>query len=386
MKNPIKKRDFDQTVRPQDDFYRYANGGWLSNNNIPDNENRWGSFQILHHKNTKRLRTLLEENAAKKKHTDSEYKKLADLYNTAMDMKTRNKQCASYIAPALARIEGLADATELTDTIAWLHTIGVGVPWHIWIDQDDKESRRMVLRLAHGGIGVPDRDYYLKKDAESKRLLTAYVDYMTKMIAFENLFPEIGTEKAVKKIIAIEQKLARAGMDKVDCRDTEKIYNKTPLSKLKRTYKNIDWKHYFDVLKVPEKARSHINVDQPKFFAAVDNMIETVPLADWKIYLIWHLFDEYSGTFGKKHLDIRFEYYGKAIQGLLKPPTLWRRAVSVCNGLMPDMVGKMYIKHFFSSAAKKRMIQMTKDILTAFEARIEALTWMSAVTKKESKR
>lgn len=381
-KDVIEKRYFDSSIRPQDDFYRYVNNGWLKKNKIPASENRWGSFVTLQDTTRKNLRTLLSNIPNTKIRKGSEIAKMHDLYASAMDMKSRNKLGILALKKEIEIIESLENISEISELLAYLHARDVRAPFGLWIDQDDKNSKRMVLRISQAGLGMPDREYYLKKNTETKRIANAYQTYIRKMLALENRYKKNEINNVVKIILKIEQKLAKASMDKVDLRDAHKIYNKYSVSSLKKQYSSIAWDTYFDLLKVPKKARQHVIIDQPVFLDTVNKLLKDVPIHEWKIYLHWHFLDTYSGVLGEDFLLVRFAYYGKSLQGLAKMPELWKRGVGVVNSIMPDALGKLYVEHYFSKKSKKRITALVHNLLEAYRIRIKELDWMSQNTKK----
>lgn len=384
---PINKQDFDTSIRPQDDFYRYVNGGWLKRNTIPPTESRWGSFLILRDENRKNLHNILKELTEKKTpKKGSDVEKLKDLYLSSMDMHRRNRQKLTYLEESFARIDNLSGRDAYTSLFAYLHLRSIDAPFALWFDQDDKNSERMVLRIGQGGIGVPDRDYYIKKDKESKRILEAYKKYLYGMLRLEGFYKKKEVPKVVATILRIEKKLAIASMAKVDRRDPHKTYNKRTVIELQKDYPYMNWKEYFDLLGVPKKARQHIIVDQPKFLEEVNKLLRTTSISDWKKYLRWHFLDEYAGTLGEDFLAVQFTYYGKAIQGLVKMPELWKRSVGVTNSVLPDTLGKLYIKKYFPESSKKKISILVKNLIKAYRLRLKELDWMSESTKKKALR
>ena len=383
----ISKKDFDTSVRPQDDFYRFVNGGWFKRNTIPPTENRWGSFITLRHQNIKILRALLG-NLTKRKNLKkgSDYQKLQTLYASSMNMRKRNRQGLTYLMETFDHIEHIKQREDMTSVLAFLHMRGTDAPWMLWIDQDDKNSKRMVLRISQGGLGVPNRDYYIQKDKESKRILDAYTTYMHRMLRLEGRYTKKEIPRVVKNIQKIERRLAKASMTNVEQRDTHKKYNKRTVAILQKTYPLISWGAYFDTLDVSKRAQKHIIVDQPIFLKEVNTLLEEIPLAHWKMYLRWHFLDEYAGTLGEDFAALRFTYYGRAIQGLTKVPELWKRSVGIADSLMPDALGRLYVERYFPESSKKKITQLVQNLIKAYRMRLKELDWMSTSTKKKALR
>lgn len=377
---PIQTKDFDTAVRPQDDFYRYVNGGWLKRNKIPPTKSRWGSFDMLHEQNQKRLKNLIEDLSTSDK---GERKKMRALYYSSMDMKRRNKQGLTYLLPSVNVIQTLQSTKDFTRVLAYLHRIGVDAPWHLWFDQDDRESKRMVLRIDQGGLGVPDRGYYMKQDKESKRVREAYQNHVVRLLGISKLSAKYDCEKARDVIVRLEKKLAKVSMTPVERRDPHARYNKYTERQLQQRFPHFNWKEYLDALNVPPVARQHIIVDNPAFLKEVANLFKTVPLEEWRTYLEWHLLFDFAGALGEKFVNERF-LYQKVIGGQQKISELWKRSVSTVNSIMEDAIGKLYVQNYFPPSAKKRINELVIDLVRAYRERLKRLMWMSAPTKKKA--
>ncbi len=382
----INKKDFDISVRPQDDFYRHVNGSWLKKTEIPETENRWGSFSILHRSNMKILRSILNNVVKEKSGIKGDAKKMADLYLTAIDIKKRNKQGLRYLRKGFEVIESIKEREDLSRVLGYLHVLGVDAPWRLWIDQDDKKSERMVLRIGQGGIGVPDRNYLVKNDKESKRIKDAYRKYINGMLLLEGHYNASEIPKIINTIVQIETRFAGASMTPVERRNVHAMYNKHSVGKLQKAYPATLWKKYFDFLKIPQKARQHIIVDQPKFLKEVNTLLEKAPLSDLRVYLRWHYLDAYAGTLGDNFVKTRFAYYGQAILGTKKIPELWKRGVGIVNALMGDALGRLYVQEYFPPNSKKKITKLVRNITGAYRKRLTELDWMSKSTKKKALR
>jgi len=384
-RKPIKKSDFDKSVRPQDDFYRHVNGGWFRKNPIPDTLPVWGAFHKLRERSTKQLHEILKD-ISRKKHLakGSDEEKLYDIYKASMAMSKRTKEGLAKLEPMFTEISKLESKEDFPKLFAHLHMTGVDAPWAIAAEQDFKKSERMVPAFYQAGIGVPDRNYLVKKDKESRRIKNAYKKYMQKMLQAEKYWPRTKIPGVISKIIRIETVLAEASMTPEEWRDLEKLYNKFTATTLKKKYRNFDWKEYFDLIALPRIARNHIMVCQPKFFALINKMLKTLSISDWKMYLRWHALDSYASSLGEPFITIRFNYAGKELTGTPKMPELWKRSVGVVNGIMGEGIGKIYIKRYFPSKAKKRIEQLVKNLVKVYRVRIKNLDWLSTATKKKA--
>lgn len=375
-------REFDSAIRPQDDFYHHVHRKWMDTNPIPKTESRWGSFNILRFETEKQIRVLVEELVAKKKLTKGSAERMvSDLYRSGMDMDRRNKLGLSPLAPTLATIEVIKDQAGLQKVIAALHRMGVGAPWSIQIDQDLKNSEAYALYLSQDGLSLPDREYYLKDDAESKRIKDAF------SVHVEKVFRLMGASQKESKenrdvVLRMETAIAHMSMKKEDMRDPDKIYHKFSLSKLKKLAPVIDWDSYLK--RVSGEKAPYFLVMQPDFFAGASAMLESETLKDWKTYLAFHVVNEYAGALSDPFIHQSFSFYGKTLMGTKELKPLWRRSLATINGTLGEVLGKLYVERYFPPEAKKKMDSLVDDLFTAYEARLRSLDWMSPATKKKA--
>lgn len=375
-------RDIDTGVRPQDDFYRYVNGGWLSKNPIPPHESSWGSFRILRYKTEKQLRTLVEKTLTLKKVTaGSPEQMVRDLYRSGLDSKTRLAKGTTPLAPWRKLIEKIEDVPSLVKTFAELEKIGGGGPFGLMVDQDMKNSEKYVLHIHQSGLGLPDRDYYLNDDAESLRVRRAYEKHL------EMIFKLAGSTspEAVKNretVLRLETAIAQISMTKEDLRDVDKTYHKISVAKLARLTPHIAWSRYLTV--VGAGIPREVIVMQPDFLKAVDTLLVETPIADWKTFLTWHLVGGTAAYLSPAFEKQSFAFYGTVLSGVTVMKPLWRRALGVVNGTLGEALGKLYVEEHFSTEAKKRIKLLVDDLFEAYETRIKNLDWMSAGTKKKA--
>ncbi len=375
-------RDMDKVIRPQDDFYHYVNGGWLKKNPVPPHESRWGSFLILRYDTEKKLHAIVSElQNAKKLTSESPEAMVRDFYLSGIDLKRRGALGLSPLQPWLERINAIGNVGSLVATIAHLETIGGGGPWSMGIDQDMKDSEKYIIYLGQNGLGMPDRDYYLKNDAESVRVRTAYVKHL------EAITMLMGTSKAEAKkdsatIMRLETALAKISMSKEDLRDVDKTYFKMSVAALARKVPEIDWQNYLKIVGAPRV--KELVVMQPKFLVAMSKLLSAEPLEDWKTYLAWHLVAGSASILTSAFEKQNFAFYGTTLSGVKVMKPLWRRALGTTNGALGELLGEIYVKKHFSSAAKKKVNAIVDDLFTAYEARIKNLDWMSSATKKKA--
>ncbi|HWH07214.1 MAG TPA: M13 family metallopeptidase [Candidatus Paceibacterota bacterium] len=371
----------DTSVRPQDDFYHYAVGTWLKNTKIPESESRWGSFQVLRLKTAKQLHTLLKETEALKKVTPGTPEQMVrDMFRSGMDMKRRNALGTAPMEPVRKKVASIKNQEDLQRVIAELDRLGVAAPWSLYIDQDMKNADRYQLQFFQGGMGLPERDYYLKQDAEQVRVRTAYEAHIEAILKLAGYKADTARE-ARATIMQIETRLAKVALKREDFRDPEKTYHKHTIPALAKLAPAVDWPLYLK--RIGAEVRD-VNVIVPKFMEEVNAMLADVSLEDWKTYLDWHVISDFSGMLSSKFVNQNFEFYGKVLSGAQKMQPLWRRVLGTVNGVAGELVGQMYVKKYFSPEAKKKVLMMFADFTTAYEARIRALDWMTPPTKKKA--
>ncbi len=375
-------KSIDRTVSPQSDFYHYANGGWIKKNKIPKTESRWGSFTMLRVQTEHQLKKIVDDVIALKKRTPgSPEQMIADLYQSGMDMKARNALGLTPLAPYLWQVAGITDTSSLLKVIQDFHSIGVGVLFDISVDQDAKDSEKYVLYLGQDGLGMPDSDYYLKNDTESKRVRDAYLPYVTDILTLSGLSKDEAHSSA-KRLLSLETTLALKWMNKVDRRDIDKIYNKQTFSELKKNTPMLAWDAYFASQRIP--AQKSVITMQPKYFKALNTLITSVSIEDWKLYLRFHLVNDYAGSLSDPFIKRSFAFYSTVLSGVEQMKPQWRRTLSVVNGVLGEQLGKLYVAKHFDEVSKKKMNQLVDDLFAAYKHRIQELDWMSTPTKKKA--
>ncbi|MHB0865816.1 MAG: M13 family metallopeptidase [Minisyncoccota bacterium] len=375
-------RDMDTSVRPQDDFYHHVNGGWLKTNPIPSDESRWGSFLMLRYDTEKKLHALVTKLQNTKNLSEgSSGQMVRDFYHSSLDIAERNARGIKPLRPWLDRIQKIKDVDSLVATFAHFEKIGGGGPWGVMVDQDMKNSEKYVLYVHQNGLGMPDRDYYLKSDTESLRVRTAYEKHV------EAIFLLAGKTKAEAKearetVMRIETDIAKHSMTKEDLRDVDKTYHKMRRPALARLAPAIDWDSFFRIIGAGDVRE--VIVMQPEFLTATSAMLEKEPIESWKTYLSWHLVGGTASYLTEKFEKQNFAFYGTTLSGTRKMKPAWRRALSSVNGSLDELLGELYVKAYFGPEAKKKIIEVVEDLFEAYEARIKNLDWMSAATKRKA--
>ncbi|HEX5134077.1 MAG TPA: M13 family metallopeptidase, partial [Thermoanaerobaculia bacterium] len=362
------------------DFYQYANGGWLSSNPIPADRPRWATFDELYQRNQNDLRAILEKLAADRTAAEgSEERKLGDFYASCMDEAAIEANRLKPIEPELARIDAIKSVAGLRAEVSRLQSQGVNAIYAFGSEEDRKDSSQVIAAAVQAGLGLPDRDYYLKTDKTSVELRKKYVAHVAKMLELAGTPPKKAAADA-KAILAVETRLAKASQNNIDLRDPDKTHHPMTLDAFSRSTPNLEWAAFFREQSVP--AEVSINVWQPDFFRAADKLVKSVPIATWKTYLRWHLLDAAAPALPKKFVDENFAFNGTILAGTPRIQPRWKRCVNATDDAMGMALGRLYVKEHFPPEAKRRADELVKNLLDALTDDIRTLSWMSEPTKK----
>jgi len=380
---PLDPKNMDTFVKPQDDFFMYANGGWIKRTEIPPEYSRWGSFNQVTEQNNDALHAIVEK--AAKAHVDpktaAEVQKVGDYYASGMNEKAVDAARTKPLEDELKRIDAIKDRGDLLKEIAHLHTIGVGVVFNFGSGQDDKDSTREIAQAAQGGLGMPDRDYYTKTDDASKKLRDQYVDHVSKMLT---LLGEAAGQAAdeAKKILTLETSLAQASRTRVELRDPQKNYNKMKQSEVQALTPDWNWTDYFKDINLIEPG--DINVRQPEFFKAANALFTNTSLDDWKTYLRWHLINAVASELSSDFVDEDFNFKEGVLRGTQQIKPRWKRVVISTDQAIGEALGKLYVADHFPPEAKARALELINNLKAALADRIKTLEWMDEPTKQEA--
>lgn len=378
----LSAANMDTTVKAGDDFYKFANGNWLKNNPIPDEYSRYGAFEALEEVNYTQLKTILAEASADKSAAEgSVNQKIRDFYNSGMDTVKIDKNGISPLNPELDQINAFATKADVLKMIIREHASGNYPLFYIFSSQDEKNSNQVIASTYQGGLGLPDRDYYLSDDSRSKEIRASYLKHMAKMFVLAGSTPEQAAKDA-EVVMSIESQLAKISSTRLELRDPKANYNKTDLAGLQKMAPEIDWKAYFDGINL--QATSEINIGQPKFISGMAKLINTIPVADWKLYFRWDLINSaassLSSDFDKEH----FAFYGTVLSGAKEQQPRWKRMIDQTSNSLGEAVGQLYVQKFFPPEAKKRMVDLVNNLKISLGERIQGLKWMTDSTKKEA--
>jgi len=373
--------NIDATVKPGENFYRYANGAWLKTNPIPPTETRWGSFSELQEGNYAALLSLLEEAAKAGGAPGSMQQKVGDFYRSGMDSARIESRGLSPVLPLIREVEMIASTTDLQRVIARQHTMGIGNVFGFYVSPDDKQVTRQISQFYQGGIGMPDRDYYFKDDERSKKIRDAYKAYQLRVFQMMGLDPATAQRRA-DETYRIEQALAGASMTRVEQRDPYKLYNKRSIRTIQSETPGLEWKQLFADLKIA--GQDSLIVGQPKFFAEVGKQMKGQSLDAWKSYLTFHLLNDLAPYLGTAYDNARFNFYGRTLRGQQEQKPRWKRVLGVVDGSVGELLGQLYVEKNFRPEAKARMLALVNNLQTTYADRIQRLDWMSDVTKRRA--
>ncbi|MGZ8830069.1 MAG: M13 family metallopeptidase [Thermoanaerobaculia bacterium] len=378
---PWDMTDLDPSVSACANFNQYANGGWLKKNPIPPAYSNWGVGNILNESNREQLRTILGNAAKSNARMGSNEQKIGDFYTSCMDEKAIEEQGLKPLQPELARIAAIKDPAELQAEIFRLHSMGLSPLFNSGSQQDRKNSEQVIFGVGQGGLGLPDRDYYLKDDPKSKEIREKYAQYVQKVFELAGDSPELATAKA-KSVIDFETKLASASLTRVERRDPDKTYHRMTLQQASELAPNINWAQYLSTLKVP--AATPINVAMPDYFKEVDKDLSAVPLDDWKSYLRFNLINGASPSLSSPFVNANFDFFGKTLRGTKELLPRWKRCVAATDRALGEALGQVYVKTAFPPEAKARMVTMVNNLADALGSDIRGLEWMSDKTKQQA--
>ena len=380
--NGIDTSLMDKSVSPKDNFFQFVNGTWLKNTEIPADKTRWGSFDELRQRTDKDALAILNEasnNTSYKSNTDQG--KAINLYKTIMDTVSRNKQGINPIKPYLAKINAVKNSKDLQKLLVEMEPLGGIGFFGAGVGTDSKNSNRNVINVGLGSLGLPDRDYYVSEDADSKEKRAKYVTHIARMFSFLNIKPEQAKADA-EKILALEIAMSKPRLDRVERRDRRKTYNPMTVAELQKLTPIINWESYLSGIGLQK--RDTIIVSQPKYMTALQTILSENKVDDWKAYMRWMLLNRAANQLSGEIGEANFEFYGKTLTGALKQRPLDERALQTINGATGEALGKLYVEKMFPAEAKLKAETMIKNIVRAYEIRINNLTWMSAETKKSA--
>jgi predicted metalloendopeptidase len=377
----VDTKYIDSQVRAQDDFFRFSQGKWLKDVDIPADRSSWGAFNVAQDKVEQQIRTLIEQ-AARDPHpvAGSDAQKMGDFYASYVDQAHRDAAGLAPLKPELDRVAALQDKAAIAGLMAHFERIGVGAPLGMSIHQDNKDSTRYIVDIGQSGLGMPNRDYYLENDARLADVRAKYRAHVEKMLALAG-HADAAAEAA--QILALETAIAGAQWSAVENRDPVKAYNKRALAQLAEMAPHFAWNDYLQGVGAAGKVDAVI-VSQPSYVSALDAIVEKTELPVWKAYFSFRVLSAYAPYLSQPFVDENFAFRGAVLSGAKMNRPLEKRAVAEVNRDLGEVVGKVYVEHHFPAERKQQVETMVKNFLAAFKERIDTLDWMTPATKKQA--
>jgi putative endopeptidase len=369
----------DKSVKPSDDFFSFVNGTWIKNTAIPADKTRWGSFDELRQNTDKDALAILNAAAKDPKYkSNTDQGKAINMYKVAMDTVARNKQGIAPLKPYLAKIDAVKDIAGLQKLLIEMEPVGGIGFFGIGIGADEKDSNRNSVSIGPGSVGLPDRDYYLSEDKDMKDKREKYVLHVAKMLQYLGDSPAVAKANA-EKVLALEIEMSKPRLDRVERRDSKKQYNPTAIADLQKMLPIVNWNAY--LTGIGFKKLDTIVVTQPRYMASMQNTFKENKVDSWKAYMRWMLLRGASSQLSTDIETANWEFYGKTLTGALKQRPRHEKALQTVNGTVGEALGKLYVEKMFPAEAKVKAEKMIKNVIRAYEIRINGLSWMSPETK-----
>lgn len=371
----------DKSVDPCEDFYEYACGTWRKNNPIPPDQSRWGRFSELAEYNRQILHDILEKAAVNDSKRDPVTQKIGDFYASCMDDKTVDAKGASPIKPLLDRIAAISSKEQLFDTIAYLHSFGINALFNFGAQPDPHNASEEIAAVFQGGLGLPDRDYYIKDDPKSQETREKYQVHIVNMLKLLG-DSDADAQKKAPQIMALETKLAQAQFDRVAMRDPKNRDHKMPVVDLNGMAPGFEFQRFFASSGAP--SFTEVNVIPPDFFKQANSAVDSTSLDDWKTYLRWHVVHATANGLSEPFVMENFSFYGKFLNGQKEIQARWKRCVQLTDQLLGEALGQPYVKQTFGVEGKERMLKMVNALEQALAEDIQSLSWMTPETKTQA--
>ena len=370
---------FDRSVRPQDDFYQFVNGTWERTTEIPPDRSSWGSFVELADRSDTALREIVDTVTAATHRPGTPEQQVADFYRSFMDTSRIESLGTEPLGAELKAMAALTLPADLPQLLGRLATVGVQGPFAAFVGQDQKQSNTYIVSLSQAGLGMPDRDYYLRKDAKFDATRAAYLRYITTLLT---LAKQPDPEGAATRILALETRLAEQHWERARNRDRDATYNKMTIAELATLAPSFDWAAYLKTAGMGKATQ--VVVRQPDYFTALSDIIRDTPASVWREALTCRLLATYADELPSAFGEAQFEFRGKTLSGQQEMRPRWKRGIAEVEGGLGEALGKLYVAKHFKPAAKTRMDQLVKNLLAAFGQGIDELEWMGPETKAQA--
>lgn len=377
----IQHVNMDPSTAPGEDFYRYANGGWIDANPVPEDFGQYGAGTEVWLRNNEQVKAVVTDPKLLDAAPGSIERKIADFYASGMDSLAIDAAGTAALTQDLKKIDAMRSKAEIASMIAYLHRTSSYPLFFIYSDQDEKDSEQVIANLTQSGLGMTDRDQYLDDDERSLFLRDEYQKFMQTVLTLMGDSQE-QIDKQIKVLMELETYLATHSMTRIELRDPEKGYNPMSLSELNIHAPDFNYSEYFNGIGIADPGT--VNIRQPLFIKAVSDMVNTTSLDDWKIYLRWNLIRGKMGALPQAYRDASFAFYGTAINGTEKPQPRWRQVLGVMNGSIGEAIGQTYVAKHFPPSSKERMLELVENLRAAYSERINTLDWMTDATKEKA--
>lgn len=376
----LESQAMDKRADACTDFFQYANGEWLRNNPIPADRARYSAYDEVTERNLLALKSIAET-AASGQGESHAARLVGSYYRSGMDEAQIEADGAKPLAEALAQIAAIQNREQLLAVIASQHQHGISAVFNFYVDQDAKNTSRYIPQIAQGGLGLPDRDYYLKNDGKTRQIRQQYLAYLEQLFSLLGDAPELAKKNA-KLVLALETGLAKVSLTKVALRDPQASYHLMDIQGLQKLDTHTAWANYFKDLGLATPGQ--INVAHPKFMAEAGRMMHTLPLAQWQTYLRFHVANSKAKDLSSAFVNANFEFYGRSLAGTKELQPRWKRVLTTIDSNVGEAMGELYVTKFFSPEAKAGVLQMVDNIKQAMRESIRELAWMSDSTKQQA--
>ena len=380
LKSGINMNDLDKSVRPADDFYEYACGGWMKANPLPAAYSRYGSFDRLGEDNNKRINGILKELQENSYPAGTVEQKLSDLYKLAMDSARREKDGLAPVMPLIQRMEAAKTKEQLFAIQLEMMPYGDAELFVAYIGADEKNATQNILNFMQGGLTLGQKDYYVENDEATVKIREAYKKHIVRMFQLYG-FKKGVAEKKMKNILKVETALAKASKSRTEMRDPIANYNKMALKELDALCPHLQIERQMNAKGIKSQYIQEVVVGQVEFMKAADKIFETMTPAEYRDVMEWGQIDGYTGYLNDEVRAANFDFYGKVLSGRKEDHPLWRRATSQVQSVMGEALGRIYVKKYFPASSKERMKTLVENLRIALGERIAAQDWMDDSTK-----
>jgi len=379
LKSGVNKENMDLTVDPGNDFFQYVNGTWVDNLEIPADKSSYGAFTILRDESQDHVMKIIKSSAEGDFADGTDEQKVGDFYRAYMDTDTLNELGISPINADIEKIEGITNYDELAAYFAYATRYGYASPFNVGQNADFKSPDSYMIYTWQSGLGLPERDYYFKDDTKSQEIRDAYVKHIETMFTLAEFD---APSDSAQMLFDMESRIAEMHMKKEEVRNWAANYNKVPVSELSTHMPNFPWELFLKEMELDDL--DSIVFLQTDFMKQMDTFITETTLEDWKVFLKWGLLNASASRLSEDFDTANFNFYSKTLRGVEEPEPRWRRAVSLSNAHVGEVIGKVYVKQYFPPEAKERMTEMVSNLLLAYKDSIEKLDWMTDETREQA--